>query len=78
MTNEYLEVVKRWLAGEEVSQTELEDNALAAWAAYYDTGREDAARFAYFASDAASEAASYSDDDDGVADWIKRYEELTK
>tara|TARA_R110002167_G_scaffold184597_1_gene385025 strand:+ start:478 stop:690 length:213 start_codon:yes stop_codon:yes gene_type:complete len=67
MTNEHIEVVKRWQAGEEVSQTELEDNAEAAhalWAA------SDAAHAAAYAAAHAS-AASYADR------LVKRYEELT-
>ena len=34
MTNEYIEVVKRWRAGEAISLEELRANADAAWAAY--------------------------------------------
>ena len=62
MTNEYIEVIKRWRAGEEVSQTELEDNAEAAWlaarAAYVAADDENAsAKSAYAATEAAVTAA---------------------
>ena len=53
MKNEFIEVVKRWIAGEEVSQTELEDNAEDAEAARL-------AADAYFAEYCAADAA-YAD-----------------
>jgi hypothetical protein len=73
MKNEYIEVVKRWLAGEVVSVEALQANADAAWAAYnaeaayVATEAEAAAEAAYVAA-ARAAAAAY---------WVKRYEELT-
>jgi len=84
MSNEYIEVVKRWKAGEEVSQTELEDNAEAAWAAY-DANTYCWAKADYVATEAAITAAVAVDAAEAAeagesaeaAKWIKRYEELT-
>ncbi len=90
MTNEYIELVKKWQAGEEVSQTELEDNAEAAEAAW-DAAKADAycwaeaaitaavashtaARAAARAAALTAKAAKEAADADH---WIKRYEELT-
>jgi len=77
MKNEYIEVVKRWLADKDsVSQEELKANADAAWAAYDAAVYDAADDAAYAAADAAYDdalyaAALYADY------WVKRYEELT-
>ena len=82
MTNKYIEVVKRWQAGEEVSQTELEDNAAAAWAAS-DANADSAAEVASAAwvvaraAEAAHVAAARAVDSADVEQMVKRYEELT-
>ena len=89
MKNEYIEVVKSWLAGEVVSVEALKANADRA-AAAYDAAADDAlyadddALYAalYAAYAAAAYAAAYAADDDDAdaadADyWVKRYEELT-
>ena len=70
MTNEHIEVVKRWIAGEEVSVEVLKANADAAWVPVACGVEANAA--AYVAADAAAKAA----DADAVY-WVKRYEELT-
>ena len=82
MKNEYIEVVKRWLAGEVVSVEALKANAdRAADAAddAYDAYRAGAAARA--AARAAHAAAYDADNTDywagNVAHWVKRYEEVT-
>jgi len=76
MKNEYIEVVKRWLADKDsVSQEELEANADAAYAAY-----DLAPAAAYAAADDALYAAysaAYDANAAYAAYWVKRYEELT-
>ena len=63
MKNEYIEVVKRWLAGEVVSVEALQANADAAWAAYtaeaayVATEAEAAAKAAYVAAARADASA---------------------
>ena len=72
MTNEHIEIVKRWLAGEVFSAETLTANADAAW---------DAARAADIAAKAAAEAVYVAADAVAAANaahWVKRYEELTK
>ena len=81
MKNEYIKVVKRWIAGEEVSVEALQANADAAkaaydantycWAAY-----ADAAAYAAAAADAAAVAAEAGESAE-AAKWIKRYEDVT-
>tara|TARA_R110000751_G_scaffold146323_1_gene250296 strand:- start:245 stop:493 length:249 start_codon:yes stop_codon:yes gene_type:complete len=79
MTNEYIEVVKRWRAGEVFSVEALQANADAAIADAYIAGAAahaaDAARTAFHAARAATygytRAAANADY------WVKRYEELT-
>ena len=81
MTNEHIEVVKRWRAGEEVSVEALQANANAANAAWLaDRAAADAAHVAadaayaaYVAADAAADAAAAY-----AARWVKRYEEVTR
>ena len=91
MTNEYIEVVKKWQAGEEVSGEQLRANADAAWKVYVDAEaaaeaaddwafvvrHDHSNRVAHAAKDDAHALwAAY--DDAAVADkWVKRYEELT-
>ena len=83
MKNEYIEVVKRWQAGEVVSVEALKANADRA------AGAADDAYAAYRAGAAARAAAAYAADAAdaaGIYDapaaadaayWVKRYEELT-
>jgi hypothetical protein len=78
MTNEYIEVVKRWQAGDVVSVEALKANAARARdaeAALWDeenlTHAAAAAYAAYRAAVAAAHGAA------SVAYWIERYEELT-
>jgi len=83
MKNEYIEVVKRWQAGEVVSVEALKANADRAadaaddaYAAYRAGAAARAA--AAYAADAADAAGIY--DAPAAADaacWVKRYEELT-
>ena len=71
MKNEYIEVVKRWQAGDVVSVEALKANAARA---------ADAASAAARAADAAAaarEAAAAAHDAANVAYWVKRYVELT-
>ena len=79
MKNEYIEVVKRWLAGEEVSVEELRANAEAAADAADAARAADAAAYAaeYAAEVAYVAAAHAARDADNVDYWVKRYEELT-
>ena len=65
--NKYIEVVKRWKAGEVFSGEQLTANSDAAWVA---------ARAANVAYVAAARAARASDADNADY-WVKRYEELT-
>ena len=82
MTNEYIEVVKRWRAGEAISLEELRANARAAYAAYA-TERADAAYtandavYVTCAATAAQAAANAAAANDAADYWVKRYEELT-
>ena len=92
MKNEYIEVAKRFMSGEEVSVKALKANTDAAWAAYawvYADAADDAASQAWVyaaAAYAAYGAASEEDDYDYAADadvadaahWVRQYEELTK
>ena len=80
MSNEYIEVVKRWRAGEAISLEELRANARAAAdavdAAYAAAA---AAAYAAYAADAVDAAYDAAADEDhyGAGYWVKRYEELT-
>lgn len=77
MTNEYIAVVKKWLADKaSVSSEELRANADAAYVGYNTKRAADAA---YAASAAAAALALYAARADArAADyWVKRYEELT-
>ena len=86
MTNEHIEVVKRWQAGEDVSHEALKANAYNAEAAYVAAARAanaaavNAARAAYAAARAAytdEYAAARAADAAGADYWVKRYEELS-
>ena len=91
MKNEYIEVVKRWRAGEVFSGEQLKANAVAASAGEYAARAADCAfrAYAYAAVEVASgilgadavdavDAAAYAADAADAADyWVKRYEELT-
>jgi hypothetical protein len=85
--NKHIELVKEWLADPaSVSQEELKDNRVAAYAAdaaaYAAAADAPAyaacAAFAAYAADAAD--AAYATDDaayiDDAAYWVKRYEKL--
>ena len=74
MKNEYIEVVKKWLADKDsVSPAELADNGEAAWNAYDNAmAAVDAAYFAALAVRAAAEGANSA-----AALRVKNYEELT-
>jgi len=90
--NAHIELVKKWLDdNESVSQQELKDNAVAAYAAAVAantdayTAADAAAAYADAAAAAdaadyaaAAAAAAYADYADAAAYWVKRYEELTK
>jgi hypothetical protein len=85
MKNEYIEVVKRWLADKDsVSQEELKANAKAAAdasskAADASSKAADAAMAAIAADGAADWAAADAAwDADAAALWVKRYEEVTR
>ena len=76
--NSHIELVKRWLAGEDVSNEELRANSIAADAA---DARADAAADVAWAAARAAHAADAADaraDGEDAAHWIKRYEELIK
>ena len=75
MKNEYIEVVRRWIAGEDFSVEEMEVNAEAAEAAYVAAGRavRVAAHAAYVAADI--DAARAARD---IEQMVNRYEEFTK
>jgi len=68
MTNEHIEVVKRWQAGEDVSHEALKANAYNAEAAYVAAAR---------AANAAAVNAARAADAAGADYWVKRYEELS-
>ena len=73
MTNEHIEVVKRWIAGEEVSVEALRANAEAAADAADAARAADAAAYAAYAdADADAPEAAYD-----AAYWVKQYEEST-
>lgn len=89
MKNKHIELVKKWLADKDsVSPEELEANSNAADNYAYaaravsddDTAEADSAYAAYAAADSAYDAAySYSPyAASDAAEWVKRYEELTK
>ena len=54
MTNKFIEVVKRWRAGEAISVEALQANAADAWAAAYVTAAYAKAADATYAAEAAS------------------------
>tara|TARA_R110000803_G_scaffold2553_1_gene8698 strand:- start:184 stop:411 length:228 start_codon:yes stop_codon:yes gene_type:complete len=69
--NKHIELVKRYLAGEDVTTEELKANSIAAHAAA--EAAAEAATHAAHAEAAAHAAAAYA-----AADYcVKRYEELT-
>ena len=72
MKNEYIEVVKKWQAGEEVSGEQLRANADSA----NDAAFRDIASATRFA--AAAACAAVWDDATEVSHWVKRYEEVTR
>ena len=72
--NKHIELVKRYLAGEDVTTEELKASSLDAMAAWVNA--DAAARAAARAADAAAYAAAV-DASAAAAHWVKRYEELT-
>jgi len=81
MKNEYIELVKQWLADKtSVSFRELRDNTEAASAARDadEYATRSAAAYASYAAYAAYDAAADDAGDAYGADyWVKQYEELT-
>ena len=80
--NEHIELVKRYLAGEDVTAEELRANSIAAAAAYHaaEAALSAAAEAASEAADHAAhaEAAAHAAAAYAAADYcVKRYEELT-
>ena len=80
--NEHIELVKRYLAGEDVTAEELRANSIAASAAYHaaEAALSAAAEAASEAADHAAhaEAAAHAAAAYAAADYcVKRYEELT-
>ena len=72
--NEHIELVKRYLAGEDVTSKELRANSTAAYAAYA-AAAADAADAAAHAAARAAEAADVATA--SAAHWVKKYEERT-
>ena len=82
--NSHIELVKRWLAGEDVSNEELRANSLAAFtaataAAAADAAAHAAAHAAALATwaNARTKARGNRGDKKPTAHWVKKYEELT-
>jgi len=75
--NEHIELVNKWLAGEDVTTEELRANSVDARAdARAAAAAAEAADAAY--AYAAAEVAAAGSAAGHVADLVKRYEELTK
>jgi hypothetical protein len=78
--NKHIELVKRWLAGEDVTTEELRANSIAA----VSRARADAAASAAYAAAYAAAHATWANargnrGDKKAADhWVKKYEELSK
>ena len=76
--NKHIELVKRYLAGEDVTTEELKANSIAARDAAHEADHA-AARAAHAAyAYAAAEVAAAGSAAGHVADLVKRYEELNK
>ena len=80
--NKHIELVKKWLAGEDVSNEELRANSIAA----VSRAHADAADAADHAAASAAHAAAHATwsnsrtnlgDKKAAARWVKKYEELT-
>ena len=70
--NEHIELVKRYLAGEDVTAEELRANSIAAYASDADIAN------AVYAAHAAAKAAEAADvAAASTAHWVKKYEERT-
>ena len=70
--NEHIELVKRYLAGEDVTSKELRANSTAAYASDADIAN------AVYAAAAAARAAEAADvAAASAAHWVKKYEERT-
>ena len=84
--NKHISLVKRWLAGEDVTTEELRANSLAAEAAHAaaaEAAHAAAAEAADVAWAAEAEAAEAADvaaaaTADNAHYWVKRYEDLSK
>ena len=75
--NKHVELVKRWLAGEDVTPKELRANSVDADAA---DARADARADVAWAAARAAHAADAADASTGAGDaahWVKKYEDLT-
>ncbi len=66
--NEHIELVNKWLAGEDVTTEELRANSVDA--------RADARAAAAAAADAAARWVVAAAEAEAAARWVKRYEEL--
>tara|TARA_R110002167_G_scaffold28211_1_gene95245 strand:- start:76 stop:330 length:255 start_codon:yes stop_codon:yes gene_type:complete len=81
MTNEYVEVVKRWRAGEAVSPEQLRANADraadAAWQVSVAAEADDYAAYAAASAYAAAASAAAANDATRAEHFIQRYEEMT-
>ena len=78
--NSHIELVKRWLAGEDVSNEELRANSLAAFTAATAAAAADAAAHAAAHAtwaNARTKARGNRGDKKPTAHWVKKYEELT-
>jgi len=81
--NSHIELVKRWLAGEDVSNEELRANSVAAVsrarADSADAADHAAARAAHAAAHATwSNSRTHWGDNKAAAHWVKKHEDLTK
>ena len=75
--NKHIELVKKWLAGEDVTTEELRANSIAAVSRAHAAGA--AANAADHAADAATttDNAHYCATTDNAHYWVARYEELS-
>ena len=82
--NSHIELVKRWLAGEDVSNEELRANSVAAVSRAYSADAADAADHAAAGAAHAAAHATWSNSRTNLGDkkaatrWVKKYEDLTK
>ena len=74
--NKHIELVKRYLAGEDVTTKELRANSIAADAAVHAASAAAQATYATWAN-ARTIARGNRGDKKAAAHWVKQYEELT-